>query len=289
MLSALILAPALVFSQASDEATPAATPRPSLPVRIYSPKIASPPIPAQPINASCSDRQPPITISVPAPAPAPWTVHDRISWGANLVLVVLGYAGIMLAISTLKKIERQTRASEVAASAAADQAHAAMLNVEAILRSERPWILISVELALDNENSFTVVATNRGRAAARFVTTAEQTAIVVDEAHLPQDPKYPEKQAELPFSPTIVLPGEATAIRSFRRSDLEKICASEEARRRVENWEEKVFIYGQISYKDLIERPGEPTYDTSWCCWYIHGRDKSGLVIAGPPHYNSHS
>ena len=57
----------------------------------------------------------------------------------------------------------------------------------------------------------------------------------------------------------------------------------------MENWEEKIFIYGQISYKDLIERPEGPTYQTSWCCWYIHGRNKSGLVIAGPPQYNSHS
>jgi len=48
-------------------------------------------------------------------------------------------------------------------------------------------------------------------------------------------------------------------------------------------------MYGRISYKDLIERPEGHMYETSWCCWYIHGRNKSGLVIAGPPQYNSHS
>jgi hypothetical protein len=289
MLSGLLLAPALVFSQASDEATPVPTPRPSLPAKIYPPKIASPRIPAQPSNESCGERQPPVTISVPAPAPAPWAVHDRISWAANLVLVVLGYAGIMLAISTMKKIERQTRAAESAASAAADQAHAAMLNVEAIIRSERPWILVSVELALDNENSFTVVAANRGRVPARFVSTSEHTSIVVDESHLPRDPKYGEKEADLPFSPTILLPGESTPIRTFSRRDLERTCGSEEIMRRVKRWEEKIFIYGRISYRDLIERPAEQPYETSWCCWYIHGRNKSGLIIAGPPQYNSHS
>lgn len=288
MVSALILGPALVFSQVSDEAIPAPTPRPSLPTRVYPPKIVSPPAPEQPSNESCGDRQPPITISVPAPAPSPWTLHDRISWGASLVLVVSGYAGIMLAMSTLKKIERQTRATESLAAAAADQAHAAMLNSQAVVHTERPWILISVELALDHENSFTVVATNRGRTPARVVSTTEHTAIVTDETRLPRDPRYPEKEAEFPFSSMILLPGESTPVTSFSRSDLEKVCESEEIRRRVENWEQKIFIYGRISYKDLIERPEGYSYETCWCCWYIHGRNKSGLVIAGPPHYNLH-
>ena len=144
-----------------------------------------------------------------------------------------------------------------------------MLNFKAILHHERSWILISVEVALDNESSFTVLATSRGCR--------------------PADPKYPEKEAEFPFSPTILLPGESTPVSAFSRSDLEKICESEETRRRVENWEEKIYIYGRIRYEDLIERPEGHTYETSWCCWYIHGRNKSGLVIAGPPQYNSHS
>ncbi len=29
--------------------------------------------------------------------------------------------------------------------------------------------------------------------------------------------------------------------------------------------------------------PLKHTHQTDWCCWYIHGRQTSKLVIAGPP------
>jgi hypothetical protein len=59
--------------------------------------------------------------------------------------------------------------------------------------------------------------------------------------------------------------------------------------KRIENWEEKVFVYGKVLYRDLIEPADKQVHETSWCCWYIHGRQKSGLVIAGPPEYNVHT
>src|ERR1700679_3480358 len=67
----------------------------------------------------CED-QTPRTIYVPsAPAPILWAGHDRILWAAYLVLAIVGYIGIMLAVSTLKKIERNTAAAEETANAAA--------------------------------------------------------------------------------------------------------------------------------------------------------------------------
>jgi len=67
------------------------------------------------------------------------------------------------------------------------------------------------------------------------------------------------------------------------------ICESEEAFRRVENWEEKIFLYGRVLYQDLIAPADNQTHVTAWCCWYIHGRQKSALVISGPPEYNLHT
>jgi hypothetical protein len=42
-------------------------------------------------------------------------------------------------------------------------------------------------------------------------------------------------------------------------------------------------------YRDLVSPQGSNEHETNWCCWYIHGRQKSGMVIAGPPSYNSHT
>jgi hypothetical protein len=39
----------------------------------------------------------------------------------------------------------------------------------------------------------------------------------------------------------------------------------------------------------LIAPADSQEHETNWCCWYIHGRQTSGLVIAGPPEYNSHT
>jgi hypothetical protein len=110
---------------------------------------------------------------------------------------------------------------------------------------------------------------------------------VVDEALLPTPPEYGEPGA--PRAPIILLPGESTPIKSFSREEGKGICDTEETFTRVANWEEKAFIYGKIFYRDLIAPRDKQLHETAWCCWYIHGRNKSGLVIAGPPDYNLHT
>jgi hypothetical protein len=240
-------------------------------------------------GSPCEYPQPRITVAYPTSTAAPWTMHERIAWAANLVLVVLGYVGIMLAVSTLKKIEGQLKSVESVAGAAVDVAQAALLSAQAVVRSERPWILIAVEPSPDIPNSFTVVARNRGRTPAKIVGTSELVKIAIDESYLPKKPEYEDEGPSTPRSQIILLPGESMGIKSISRDDLKGICWSEEMHRRVENWEEKVYLYGKILYQDLIDTPERKVYETAWCCWYIHGRQKSGLVIAGPPEYNQHT
>ena len=92
----------------------------------------------------CDYQMPHITVATAAPAPAPWPLQDRILWGANILLALVGYAGIMLAVATLKKIERQTKYGETAALAAQEASEAALIQAKAIVHAERPWILIHV-------------------------------------------------------------------------------------------------------------------------------------------------
>ncbi len=237
----------------------------------------------------CDEQQPRIIVTLPAPAPTPWLLRDRIAWAANLVLAILGYIGIMLAVSMLRKIERQTRTAETAAKAAAESAQAALMNAQAVIDSERPWILIAVEPSLSVQNSFTVMATNRGRTPATIEAMVEQTKIAIDETHLPSPPDFENGEPSPPFVPIILLPGESSGIKTFSRDDVRGLCDSEERFKRVEDWEEKIFLYGKIIYRDLIAPREKQTHETNWCCWYIHGRQKSGLVVAGPPEYNVHT
>jgi hypothetical protein len=261
-----------------------------------SPKVTAPEAtkgtnaPADQSMFPLEQQQPHVVAAPPIVAPPPtWQFRDQISWGANLVLVVLGYVGIMLAWSTLKKIERGSRSVELVATAAADSAQAALLNAQAILDAGRPWLLISILPSPDLENSFAVMATNRGRSPARIVGTAEQVIFAMDETQLARTPEYPSEELTPPLVPIILMPGESVEIKPFSREDLKSICDSEERLRSIENWEEKVYIYGKVVYRDLTAPPDKPTNETAWCCWYIHGRHKSGLVFAGPPDYNVHT
>ena len=245
--------------------------------------------PADCNGGPCEEQQPHIVVTLPAPAPEKWPIHDRISWAAYLVLAILGYVGIMLALSTLKKIERQTAAAETAAKASAESAQIALLHARSLIAAERPWIMISVEPTLGVENSFNVTATNRGRSPARITSALDDTVFAVDEAHLPAAPMFKPADTSTPFVPMILLPGEYAAIKTIKRDDAKELCGSEERFKKLEAWDERIFLCWKVLYNDLIAPSGAETHETQWCCWYIHGRQKSGLVIAGPPSYHAHS
>jgi hypothetical protein len=261
---------------------------------------ASPSLPAQqPADSTAAkhdstvstDYPPPhIVVADPRPpAAVPRSQQETISWAANLVLVLLGYVGIMLAVSTLRKIERQTRTTEAVAEAALAAAQGAKASAQAIIDGERPWILVTPKPSQTAENSFNITATNRGRSPARIVATAERVRFAADESQLPETPDYGDEEASPPMVPVFLLPGESTSLKLFSRAEARAVCATEEDYARVESWEERIFIYGKVVYRDLIASAEQQTHQTDWCCWYIHGRKKSGLVIAGTSEYNKHS
>ena len=242
-------------------------------------------------------------VTLPAPVQAPWTLHDRIGWAAYVVLAILGYVGIMLAVSTLKKIERHTAAIEssvaaveaaanaaaATATAAAETAQAAILHAQAILNAERPWVLVTAEPTLGVESSFDITASNRGRSPATITSALDLVLFAADEAHLTGLPQFKEVESGKRFVPIILLPGERATLKTFSREDARGFCESDERFKNIENWDERLFLCGKITYNDLIAPAGKEAHETRWCCWYIHGRQKSGLVPAGAAEYNSHT
>jgi hypothetical protein len=59
-----------------------------------------------------------------------WPWHDIVAWVANLILAAVATAGVFIALATLRKLERQTKASE-------DSAKAQM-------NADRAWVMASV-------------------------------------------------------------------------------------------------------------------------------------------------
>jgi hypothetical protein len=245
--------------------------------------------PADCESGPCDYQPAHISIATPAPAPPEWPWQDRIAWVANLVLVILGYAGIALALGLLKKIERQTQYAETAAQAAADTAQAVLVQAQAVARAERPWVLVTVEPSPEVENGFMVVATNRGRTPARILSVVDKIAIEADQSKLPATPQYADAQANAALALVVLLPGESTGIKPFSRDDVKQVCGSEERLKKVEKWEEVILLYGRIAYQELMAQDDVAQHETGWCCWYIHGRQNSGMVMAGSTAYNRHT
>jgi hypothetical protein len=297
VLKNLAIAAILLCFAFSPGASAAQTGKPPAPAAGAANPAASPattpptanPIPRSDCEGAACDAPPAhITIATPAPAAAPWPLQDRITWAANLILVLIIYVGAMLGIPALRKIARQMKYVEVTAQAAADSAKASLMYAEAQALSQRPWLVVSAEAEPGPNNRFTIVATNRGRSPMRIVTLIDTIVIARDEADLPAAPIF-QGEPKPPRIPIILLPGESTELKTFSREDVKSVCETAEELRRVEGWEAKVYLYGEITYVDLRAPADKQPYETGWCCWYIHGHQKSGMVIAGSPEYNRHT
>jgi hypothetical protein len=281
----LAISPALLFAQANSQPNAAATQR--QPQTKQMPDCNGVP---------CEEQQPHVIVTLPAPVPVQWQLHDRILWGALLALVFMAYAGVMLAVSTLKKIERHTGATETsvasltaAATAANETAQAALLHAQSMLKAERPWVLVTAEATRGIESSFDITATNRGRSPATITSALDQVVFGSDEAHLPAVPSFELTDSKSRFVPLILLPGESATLKSFTREQAKQLCGSDEMFAAVENWSERLFLCGKIVYKDLVAPAGKEVHETNWCCWYIHGKQRSAMVPAGPAEYNAHT
>ncbi|HZB87797.1 MAG TPA: hypothetical protein VE291_03985 [Terracidiphilus sp.] len=276
-----------VFIAAQTAVTPPAN-HPANPAK-SAPATSAPATSASP-DASSEPAQPPQIIVNPPSIPAPeWGWREQAAWGANILLAVLGYVGIMLALRTLKRIKEHVETGTATAQAAMEGATAALTLAQAIANSERPWIVVTVEPFLTVESSFKVMAANRGRSPARIVGSVDQVRITTDETQLPVTPEFDVSTQSDEAEPIVLLPGEATGIWAFNREDLPAICKTADSLKKVERWQATLFLYGRIRYMDLTAQDESQMRETYWCCRYIHGDKTSALVMAGQPAYNKHS
>ncbi len=305
VLVALAASPALLSAQAVPPSPKPAVTHPAAPAVTQAAKPAAPtalsaaaPAQSRPDcgGVPCEEQQPHVIVTLPAPAPTVWKWQDRVLWGVYLVLALVGYIGVMLAVSTLKKIERHTAASEVtasaaasAATAAAETAQAALLQAQALVNAERPWILVTAEPTRGVESSFEITATNRGRSPATITAAFDEVLFAPDEASLPAVPEIKPVESSARFVPIILLPGESATLKTFSRGDARGVCGSDEQFKNVESWSERIFLCGKVAYNDLIAPAGKEAHETNWCSWYIHGKQRSALVPAGPAAYNAHT
>jgi hypothetical protein len=75
-------------------------------------QIDAPAIKSETSEDSTEQKNPTVNISESAAVPVEWRWYDKVAWGFNILLVLVGLAGIRIAINTLRNVARQTKAME---------------------------------------------------------------------------------------------------------------------------------------------------------------------------------
>jgi hypothetical protein len=190
--------------------------------------------------------------------------RDRDSWDkaavvANYLLVIVGIVGIIYAAWTLGKLKQQTKA-------AGDAAKASLLNAEALISAERPWIVLETRM-LQKKGAFMFFVKNVGKSAAKITSIRNRVPVVMES--LPDTPEYPP-ETELLNSPVLLPPGEKRYIGDFDFDDFKT---------KNPPWASSVqfgrgkslYIYGRVEYLAMPQLPeGENScWETRYCRWYV--------------------
>lgn len=130
-------------------------------------------------------------------------VYDWLVFGCSVVLALIGIGGVIVAVVTLRKIERQTKATE-------DAATAARLNAQSLITSERPWLVGhftqngSVEFWESTPMKFLCEIKNEGKTPAILIDAAARAVFNTDGVPLPDEPDYGHAD---PLNQRMLLPG----------------------------------------------------------------------------------
>ena len=175
---------------------------------------------------------------------------------------------------TLKRIETQANLMRVHAlhlenlsTAARDNAIAARANVDALISSERPWILVDTgEIPDDfaaNENSVEIldvqpVLRNSGRTPGWITRGFIRSVLIPTGTQLPPEPDYSGGSAETPVN-IIVAPN--GFIQALHVSIALSVFAA------VRQGTQKLYVYGFVDYSDSVNQTGQ-TRQSRFCVEY---------------------
>jgi hypothetical protein len=187
-----------------------------------------------------------------------WWAWLSLPNASNWVLAIVGIAGIIIAICTLIVIQRQTKATETAAKAAKDSA-------DALINSERAWILVNIGKLppfKPDPNQLQILwifptIKNYGKTVARIKRVAGIVKLIPEGKGLPVVPEYIPGQG-FDEQIDIVLPPEVPIQPRLSVGGDELI--------EVQNGKLSLFVHGFIEYFDGVS---EKQRRSAYCFGYI--------------------
>jgi hypothetical protein len=201
-----------------------------------------------------------------------WTGITAVATG---VLVFVGIGAIRAALRTLGEMRNQ-------GGTAREAADAALLNAQALIASERPWFVASIEQE-DHSDYWRVRITNKGRTPGHLNAMFSEYIFVSLPEDLPIPPEY--------HSPCF-MPDTRFFVTGDSFTDREQLpgfnpiyCIEHER----QNQTDLLVIYGRATYSDTFTwgTPGEIIHETRWC--YVYHQYPTGrFAPCGPYAYNGY-
>jgi len=230
---------------------------------------AAPPTVSTPSTQPILSEQQNQTEQKPPKFPLPeWTD----AFWSNWALVLITGGAVWYAKETLKDLKVQT-------SNAGKIAEAALLNAQAVINSERPWVLVTAERS-EKIGNFLIKATIKGRTPARITEIYSHRVFVNLPDNLPPSPKY-DSPVIAPKEPLL---GDGE---SFKIVEVNPTFLVDEAwRAQHPNFAPYQFLcfYGIVRYEDCLATDAKKMHETRWCFSYFAEGDRD-LHPVGPEEY----
>jgi hypothetical protein len=235
--------------------------------------------------------------------------HELISANnlPNLLLFFAGLGGIAVGVYTLKDIRRQTellgqyvKATNDGVEATRKSADAALLNAQAMINSERPWMLIEVK-AGNSQGTFTVSFRNCGRTPAEVVSFCQHLECRKrdNDFGLPASPDYWDEAQLFKYTRMVAPQGVW-----FNPNDSYFVIdqnVTTEQWRDITNSRQRAVYWGRLRYRDMIEFPKTAhqltteeavslprvIHETCFCYWWSPALND--LPVGGPLAYNKNT
>jgi len=236
---------------------------PTLPVSPTSKIIGTPTGKTETDKTADYDDQPAINITNPAPVPGPWHWYEQIAWAFNITLTITGIVAVVYARRTV--------------AAAKDSAEAALRSVQAVIASERPWMIVDVRPTRVGsvEMTYEFFCSNEGKTPGRildckegfcFVTAPDDLAIKDTDYHPVVMPVPSLKANKQVFSVRLINPDQMWKDRKIKTS------------------EKFIVVFGYVLYEDTFPSGKDGIFgkhETHWCFAY-HPDGSRVFTPSGP-------
>lgn len=177
---------------------------------------------------------------------------------SNWALFIVGVGTAIFAFRSLPLIRRQTKATE-------DAAKAALLNAQAVIHSERPWVTLSIRE--EEVDVFSFHLKNVGR------TPAEILHVIVYEDRIPLEEKIPDTPPckniiTLIGEPPLLAPGEPWEFDHLRMSGIGASFDYGEDELLIKTGSLRLLRYGIVTYRNTLDPDKSHLGETKFCCTY---------------------